>query len=53
MELFQEIITYLIIAWAAGYTIYQFVKITFLTRNKNTGCTGCNGGCGIKELKHS
>ena len=35
MELFQEIVTYLIIAGAVGYTVYQFVKIVLSKAQNN------------------
>jgi len=45
----QLILTYLIVAYAVGYVIYQFVK---LFQSQNSDCGGSCGGCDFKtELK--
>jgi hypothetical protein len=45
----QEIITYLIVAAASGYALFQFVKILISIKNKNVHCNGCSGDCKIKS----
>jgi hypothetical protein len=46
---FQEIATYLIVATASGYALYELVKIIISVKNKNARCNGCSGGCEIKK----
>lgn len=45
----QLIATYLIVLYAFGYTLYQFIK---LFKRKKSSCEGSCGGCDFKnELK--
>jgi hypothetical protein len=45
----QEIITYVTVAIAAGYTIYQFVSVFVVKNNNSAGCCGCAGECSVKK----
>ncbi|MGC8803767.1 MAG: FeoB-associated Cys-rich membrane protein [Bacteroidales bacterium] len=46
----QEIGVYIIIALAAGYTIYHIVR-AFQQKNYSPGCSHCNGSCQVKPVK--
>ena len=49
----QEIITYLIVATAFGMAIYRILKSFSLFGKKTSSqaqCSGCSGGCEIREL---
>ncbi|OQY05075.1 MAG: hypothetical protein B6I20_01850 [Bacteroidetes bacterium 4572_117] len=56
-DLFQEIITYLIISGTAIYSIYKVVLFFIPSENKNSHCSACKyGNCGIrqnKSIKHN
>lgn len=41
----QEILTYIIVAFAFGYVIFKFVRYLYrIIANKETGCTSCSSG---------
>jgi hypothetical protein len=47
----QEVVTYIIVAFAVGYTIYQFIKVFIPSKTGTTGCSGCSGECSVHDLK--
>ena len=49
--LIQEVITYLIVAFAVAYTFYQLIKVLMPSKNSQSGCYGCSGDCSVHELK--
>lgn len=55
----QEIITYIIIAFAASYSLYSFIRLVIPSKNKSKLiCSGNCGSCSVKnkiseELKFS
>ncbi|PKQ62272.1 hypothetical protein BZG02_13220 [Labilibaculum filiforme] len=46
---FQLVATYIIVLFAFGYTLYQFVKL--FTKQKSS-CGGSCGGCHFKRELH-
>lgn len=46
----QEILTYLIITFTAGYSVYSFIR--FLLPNKNKKKSTCSGNCGSCSVKN-
>jgi hypothetical protein len=48
----QEILTYLIIASSAGYSLFSFFKIVWPAGKKNAGtCSGQCGGCNAVKFR--
>lgn len=45
----QDILTIAAVGGAAGYGIFSFLKILIATRHKKTHCSGCSGGCSVRN----